>query len=36
MRVFYVGLQIWSDGVKVGDDPAIVKWAVPIGVNVSF
>ena len=34
---FYIGLQIWSDGKKTpaGDDP-VVKWAVPIGVNVSF
>jgi len=33
---FVVGFQLWSDGVKQGDDPAITKWAVPIGIFVSF
>jgi len=33
---FYVGLQISSDGKKVGDDPAVVKFAVPISLMVSF
>jgi hypothetical protein len=33
---FYLGFQVWSNGIKVGDDPAIVKWAVPIAVMVGF
>jgi len=36
---FLVGFKLWSDGQKTGptgDDPAIVNWAVPIGILVSF
>jgi hypothetical protein len=33
---FVAGVKLWSDGVKKGDDPAIVNWAVPIALIVSF
>jgi hypothetical protein len=33
---FYVGLRIWSDGVKDADDKTVTKFEVPIGIQVSF
>ena len=33
---FVAGFQLWSEGDKDADDKAIVKWGVPVAINVSF
>ena len=33
---FLAGLRIWSDGVKSGDDKALVNWGIPLALHVGF
>jgi len=33
---FYAGIRIESDGQKQGNDPAVVKWSVPVAMAFSF
>jgi hypothetical protein len=33
---FYAGFQLWADGTKTADDKAIINWAIPVSIMVSF
>jgi hypothetical protein len=33
---FYAGFELYSDGVKDSDDKTVIKWGIPIGIQVGF